>query len=69
MASAPPQGFVAVSLDIEDRTEESTRVRVAKDTSLKEKNNLLLADLIRQLEIVTNEEDITGVGELSGRFR
>lgn len=69
MASAPPQGFVSVSLDIESRTEEENMRREAKDNSLMKKNNGLLDSLIKQLELVTNEENIDGDDNLSGRFR
>lgn len=67
MASAPPQGFVAVSLDIESRVEEENMRREAKNSSLMRKNNLLLNTLIKQIELVTNEENITGDDVLIGR--
>jgi hypothetical protein len=67
MASAPPQGFTATSLDIASATEEENMRREAKDNSLMKKNNALLDALIKQFELVTNEENITGDEKLNGR--
>lgn len=69
MASAPPQGFTAVSLDIESRTDKENMRREAKDISLMEKNNAILTSLIKQLELVTNEENIDGDENLRGSSR
>lgn len=68
MGSAPPQGFTATSLDIESRTDEENRKREAKNISLMEQNNGLLNSLIKQMELVTNEENINGDENLSGTY-
>ena len=66
MASAPPQGFTASSLDIASSAESENNRRETKDVSLLEKNNALLNNLVRQLELITNEENFDGDENLSG---
>ena len=67
MGSAPPQGFTATSLDIASATEEENMKWEAKNSSLMQKNNALLNALITQVELITNEENISGDDNLLGR--
>jgi hypothetical protein len=60
MASAPPQGFDPGLIGTLNQIDDEESQRSSFDTSLLNENNHLLYTLLKQMEIVTDEENIDG---------
>lgn len=60
MGSAPPQGFTPGVIDTLNLIDGEENKRTSFDNSLMNQNNDLLNNLLKQLELVTDEEKIDG---------
>jgi hypothetical protein len=59
-SAAPPQGFDPTLIGTLNQLDDEGNQRSAFDTSLLNENNRLLFTLLKQMELVTDEENIDG---------